>query len=530
MTSTMNISLNWLKIGSGVVIVLLISLVYSWISPAFTFSSFLSVTLLAAALIVLGWWLLRKEAIPGWVGILVVGAAVLRLVVGAAWYTLLPLWGHGSEVEMAGYIMSDAYHRDIAAWELAESKAPLVSAFQEYRQVDQYGGLLYLSAVIYKVFGGNIHQPLMMIILTAATSAGMILFSWAFTNRLWGPTVAKVVVWIIAIYPEAVLLGSSQMREGFMMTLMSMAVFGLICYWQDHSWVGVGWILTAMALSIPLSTLFSVMLLIILSLMAIILFRIRILKNWIFWAILGGSLVLGILAVWILGERIYPDGASNPITLIREWLIFSGRWEKRAIALSSGWFNKILNRSPEWMHIWLILGYGTFQPFLPAALIATGNWLWRAIALWRSIGWTLIFVMLLYAPFRSFQKGKSNFIPAGMTLLAWGGILLAAFRGGGDQWDNPRYRVVFLIFQASLAAWVWVKQRDEYNAGFRRVIVGLGFVFAWFVPWYLRRYVASFTWPIVDLFKTIGLGFISGILYWLYDWARIEEMSDSVSK
>ena len=47
----------------------------------------------------------------------------------------------------------------------------------------------------------------------------------------------------------------------------------------------------------------------------------------------------------------------------------------------------------------------------------------------------------------------------------------------------------------------------------------MGFVFAWFVPWYLRRY-SAFEWPIVDLFKTLGLGFISAGLYWVWDWAR----------
>ena len=527
MTSTINISSNRLKTGLVVLLILLTSLFLAWISPAFSFLPFLSISFVAVALLVLGWWLLRKEAIPNWVGTLIIGAAILRLIMGAAWYILLPIWGHGSEVEKAGYIMSDAYHRDLAAWELSESNTPLTAAFQEYRQVDQYGGLLFLSAAIYRVFGGDIHQPLMMIILTAASSAGMILYSWALTNRLWGPSVAKVAVWIIALYPEAVLLGSSQMREAFMMTLMSMAVFGLIYYFQEHSWGGIGWILLALALSIPLSTLFSVMLLVILSILAIVLFRVKIFQNWILWAILGGLLVLGIGAVWILGERIYPEGASNPLTLIREWLVFSGRWEKRAIALSSGWFNKILNRSPEWMHLWLILGYGTFQPFLPAALIATGNWLWRVIALWRSFGWTLLFVLLIYAPFLSFKKGKSHFIPAGMILIAWWGILLAAFRGGGDQWDNPRYRVVFLVFQASIAAWAWIKQREDNNPGFRRIIVSLGIIFAWFIPWYLRRYIDSFTWPIVDLFKTVGLGFITAMLYWLYDWVRIEGVSEN---
>ncbi len=520
------LSTNRFNIGLAFLTILLISLGLAWISPGFDIVSFGSVSLIAAFMMGLGWCFLRREAIPGWVGKLMVGAAILRLVVGITWFLILPLWGHGTEVEKAGYIMSDAYHRDGAAWDLAKSGNPLLSAFQEYRLADQYGGLLYLSAVVYRALGSEVHQPLLIVVLTAVFSAWMILFSWAFTRRLWGASVAKTAVWILALYPEAVLLGSSQMREAFMMTLMSMALFGLVAYWQDHSWQGICWIFVAFGLSIPLSILFAVMLLSVLILMALLLFRETIFRNWILWAVLGGLMVLGIGAVWIIGDRIYPEGASNPLSLIRQWLVFAGRWEQRAIALSSGWFNKILSRSPEWMHIWLVLGYGTFQPFLPAALIATGNWLWRTIALWRSLGWTLMLIIVIYAPFRSFKKVREMFIPAGVSLIIWLGILLAAFRGGGDQWDNPRYRVVFIILQASIVAWVWIKQREASDPGLRRIFIGLGFVFVWFIPWYLRRYCDSFVWPIVDLFKTIALGFITASLYWLYDWARCGGLSE----
>ena len=184
----------------------------------------------------------------------------------------------------------------------------------------------------------------------------------------------------------------------------------------------------------------------------------------------------------------------------------------------------------EWMHIWLVLGYGTVQPFLPAALIATGNWFWRIIALWRSIGWTIMLVFLFYAPFRALKKVKETLVPAGITVIVWIGILLAAFRGGGDQWDNPRYRVVYIGLQASLMAWVWIKQRETGDPWLRRILVGFGMVFAWFVPWYLRRYSGTFTWPIIDLFKTVALGFITAILYWLWDWARREELTKGTDK
>jgi hypothetical protein len=98
-------------------------------------------------------------------------------------------------------------------------------------------------------------------------------------------------------------------------------------------------------------------------------------------------------------------------------------------------------------------------------------------------------------------------------------LLVAAYRGGGDQWDNPRYRVSFVILQVALAGWVWIKQKQEPDPWLRRILVGVGLIFAWFLPWYLRRYSESFTWHVVDLFKTLGLGLITAVLYWIWDWA-----------
>jgi hypothetical protein len=42
---------------------------------------------------------------------------------------------------------------------------------------------------------------------------------------------------------------------------------------------------------------------------------------------------------------------------------------------------------------------------------------------------------------------------------------------------------------------------------------------AWFLPWYIRRYT-PLEWPVVDLFKTIGLGLASAALLMFWDWVR----------
>jgi hypothetical protein len=164
----------------------------------------------------------------------------------------------------------------------------------------------------------------------------------------------------------------------------------------------------------------------------------------------------------------------------------------------------------------MLVLYGIVQPFLPAALIdVTGAPIWRLIAIWRAAGWTLLLPLLVYAPLRALRNGNME---RALSLGVWLVILVASFRGGGDAWDNPRYRLTFAGLQLALAAWAWAEQRRVPDPWLRRVLVGAGLVLLWFVPWYLRRYV-HFTWAVVDLFKLLGLGLASAVLYWIGDVA-----------
>jgi hypothetical protein len=506
----------------------ILSLCLAWVSTGhFSFrewGSFLAVTGLGGGILSLGWRTMRSESLPGWLGRVMIGAVLFRLIVGVFWFTTLPRWGHGTDGELAGYVMSDAYRRDTAAWELAQSGKPLIEAFKDYRFVDQYGGFLFISSVVYRWLGGSSHKPLVMVVLSASLSGLSIPYLWGYTRRLWGDTAAQVAAWILFLYPEAVLLGSSQMREAFLMTFTCIALYGLLVYWQDRKLSGILGMVGVLLLCLPISPLFTLFLLGVVIAITLMLNRFQILKNWSTWLIFGCLMFVVVGGVWLLGDRIYPNGASNPITLIRDWFMYAAKWEERAAGIQSGWMDKIFQRSPDWMNPWIILGYGTVQPFLPAALIATGNWMWRMIAIWRSIGWTLLLILLLYSPIRAVQNIRKQYIAVGFSVLVWAVILTSAYRSAGDQWDNPRYRVVFVGLQVALAGWVWTEQRRSHDPWLRRIFVGIGWVFAWFTPWYLRRYSPTFTWPVVDLFKTVTLGLVSAFLYWIWDWAREKEI------
>ena len=149
--------------------------------------------------------------------------------------------------------------------------------------------------------------------------------------------------------------------------------------------------------------------------------------------------------------------------------------------------------------------------------------LWWAIGIWRAAGWTALLALLLYAPIQALRTRENQARVAAINLAVWVGIVFASFWGGGDQWDNPRYRVAFVALQLALAAHVLVQQWRRPDPWMRRVLLFTGSVLLWFLPWYLRRYTdfdLLFGWTVIDISKLVSAGVLSGILLAVWDWAK----------
>lgn len=502
------------------------SLGLAWVSSGLTdirgFGPFLGVFILAAGISYILWYLLRRDKgleIPAWLGWLLLAGVLLRLGAGAFWFAGMPKLGHGTAAEQAGYVMADAYQRDQAAWELAKSTKSLERAFLGYRSADQYGGLLFLSALIYRYLGGEVHQPLLIVVLAAVASSLAVLFIWGFSIRAWDEGVAKVAAWGMALYPEAVLLGSSQMREAFTITLVAISFYGLVRYWQERSWQGLLWCIGSLILCVPFSPPIAALLLIMLVVQAIIMGNWRILKGARLWLLLGICALVIAAALWLAWSQFAPQNISNPIDMIGWWIRKSTDWQQYLSERASGWIQRTFDHTPVWFHGPFLLVYGIVRPFLPAALVDQSAAIWQGIAIWRAAGWTLLLAFLVYTPVLAIKEVPERRFVMGLSLVVWLGILIASFRGGGDQWDNPRYRVAFASLQLALGAWVWSRGRRKADPWLRRALIGAGIILGWFLPWYLRRYT-TFFWPVVDLFKTVGLGVFSAVLFFLWDWAR----------
>lgn len=474
---------------------------------------------------------------PRWLAALVLGAVVLRLGAGIVWYLALPVYGHGSPAETAGYVMVDAYTRDQAAWELSQAQAGLWSSLREYRRDDQYGGLLLLSAAFYRYLGGAVHQPLQMVVSCAVFSALSVLFTWGLVRRAWGgktgQRAATLAAWGLTFYPEAVLQGSSQMREAFTVTLVAAAFYHLFCYFQENRRTSLIWLGVIVAVSLPLSPPLSAALVALLALTAPFIPHAHIQdgrqgetslprQGWrrrkYGWWVLAGLLLLVLAGLGAGLEQFGPGDTLNPLELARYWLEKSANLQAFQAFRTSGKLQALFDRLPAWSHILVLVGYGVVQPFLPAALVAVSSAsIWQWIAIWRAAGWSVLLALLVYAPVRAWtRRSLLAFI---LSLQMWGIVLLASFRSGGDQWDNPRYRAAFAALQIGLVAWAWIDQHRKPDPWLRRLLWGVGSVLVWFIPWYLNRY-SGLPWLARDLIKTLGLGLATTVLVWIADWAR----------
>jgi peptidoglycan/LPS O-acetylase OafA/YrhL len=79
-----------------------------------------------------------------------------------------------------------------------------------------------------------------------------------------------------------------------------------------------------------------------------------------------------------------------------------------------------------------------------------------------------------------------------LAAVAWVWILVASLRAGGDQWDNPRYRVILLAFQSLLAAEAWFHWRASGNAWMKRILAVEGISILVIGYWYVTRYLNLF--------------------------------------
>ncbi len=398
---------------------------------------------------------------------------IFRLALGIFLYKTLPVAGFDNPASMAGYVFSDASERDQAAYLIASQGGLFAHDLAEYKAADQYGGLLAASALIYQVFSPHHHHPLLMVLVSAFAMTAGVTFLFAAVSKKWGAKIALISGWFYALYPDGVLLGSSQMREPILI--------GLTCllFWLTLDWKEKPLRTTLLGLVIVAFTcLFSLPV-----------------------AAAETAVVAGIIFVeWLSSQSNRKTRTAGivifvlfiSLAAVAGWLWLKGglSYEFYVTQSSSGWIETLVRQYGEKLAVPFISFYGLTQPLLPAALVDTTLPIWKFIAIFRASGWYFALPFLAYGipALMGTRKEKRNniLIFMGLAFAAW--MLISSVRSGGDQWDNPRYRTTFLPWMAILFAWVWSRLHTQKCAWFWRVLaIECVFVLV-FLNWYLDRY------------------------------------------
>jgi hypothetical protein len=445
---------------------------------------------------------------------LIVGLAfVLRLIVGWSLHFGLPIYGHEDADDKAGFVFTDAHRRDDQAWTLARSERPVLVAFTDKFAYDQYGGLLAFDAFVYRYLSPDAQRPLILMLISAFVAALGIPFLWKAVSQVFGEKVAYASAGIFALYPESILLGAFGMREPYLLTFSALALWGFVNSGVINS--GVQELAPANAdskLSYSRVALALGLLGMLLISPAVALVTLIIFAGWVYFTSERGNISwkpILIFAIVFIASLLFLSASLNrsgqfdetsPLHVINDWLRLAVKWDAYQLERDSGWVQKLFDEMPGWLRLPFISIYGILQPVLPATIVTPTKWIWKLIYILRALGWYALLPLLVLsfgaaagagrrpATAGSVEGSRMRNLILWLSVLAWTWILLAALRGGGDQWDNPRYRTILFLWQSLLAGYVWVWWRETRNVWFWRIIAMEVVFVVIFTQWYASRY------------------------------------------
>ncbi len=444
-------------------------------------------------------------------------ALLLRLAAGVAVYLALPIDGHNVPDDQAGFVFTDAHRRDDQAWQLATSGEPLWAGLDRTYYSDQYGGLLVLSALVYRAFSPDAHRPLLILTLAALTAALGVPFLFRATRVLWEDRLAIVCSWLFVLYPESILTGGAQMREPFLLTFMAIAFWGYAQWYRAGDRRSLWWTAGGLVGTLLVSPAMALAFLVLCG-------------GWIWfaperrripWPILAAIASIFVIGVFVLAwslSRKTDFAGSSPVATILNWSRSSVSWVIYLLARGSGQIQNVFSKLSPLAQFGFVIGYGVTQPVLPPAFFEPTTLTWHVIAIFRAVGWYVVLPLLVYAPLsvRKIEAGRDRRMWLWLAAFCWAWIVICAVRAGGDQWDNPRYRLIFFGFEALLAAQAWLIWRRTRDPWFPRVLLIEIVCLLLFTQWYVARYEkVGIHLPIMVV---LGLNIASVVLIVLGGW------------
>jgi hypothetical protein len=281
------------------------------------------------------------------------------------------------------------------------------------------------------------------------------------------------------------------MREPYLWAFSAFMLWGFIEWQNTHSrnsWIWLGLGVTGMLLVSP----------------GVALVTLVILAGWAYftsergrirWWMIAGAVIVFIVGLFLLSSGLNRSGnlgGGAPLRVINNFIRSAVKWDVYKLERGSGKVQRLFEQMPESLRLPFVTVYGIFQPVLPAAFVEPTTPVWRIIGILRAMGWYAMLPALVLSFVAAAGQGSESKrrLFLWLSLGMWGWILITALRGGGDQWDNPRYRAILFVWQAILAGNVWVWWRESKNAWVPRVLAMEAAFLLVFGQWYASRYLS----------------------------------------
>ncbi len=442
-------------------------------------------------------------------------------------------WGYASNRNLKGLVELDAVNATDTAWRASMTGRPILDAWNR-APGDNTGGITVLGVAMFRMYSPDLPRTLLLGLAASAFTSLSVIAVFRLAGGLFSPGVAKGAALVAAVFPEAVMIGSSHQQLGYAALLFSMELLA-IAGWVSQKEAAPdapglpkrrnAAILLAVALILMFlsARLFFLLGIVAGAALAVWLSDPRQRVGKILWIVTGAAAGI-LIIIRILGMLdVIPSNWDFLYTQYQ--YIYGMAWEefdKMASAGGGDLFQTVLMTMEKTPAFLLAAVYGLVQPVLPAAIghrsltEGGGGQFWQVLGVYRGLGWYLLLPVLIYATLKSLRGIISRKPETIFMLIFWVAAFIGSYRAFGDQWDNPRYRLFALAPMALLAAWAWVTQRESSDPWFNRIAIPFAVAVVALTAWYLLRDYAMVDFPVVGSILAIGVITIAAFVLTLF--------------
>ncbi|MGB7539955.1 MAG: hypothetical protein WBM17_15550 [Anaerolineales bacterium] len=433
----------------------------------------------------------------------------------------LLLWGYSSNRNLKGLVQLDAINAVDTAWNAAQPGNNLIDAFNR-GPGDNTGGITTMGVVVFRLLSPDVERTLLLGLFASVLTSLTVIAVYRLARGLFPPGVAKTAALIAAVFPEAVMIGSSHQQLGYMTLIFSLGLLALAGVIRNTDPVpgdpglpsrrNSAILLTSMiGLGFLVGYQFAILGIMCGAVVALWLSDPKQRIGRILW--IGAGVVVAVLVVIRVLSALDIIPSAWDVLFKQYRFLYSMAWDEFDKLKSAGggdFFQTVLLTMEKGPAFILAAVYGLVRPALPAAIgyrnmSAEGGFFWQLLNIYRSLGWYLILPVLLYGTLKSLRGLLSRKPETILMLIFWVVALVGSYRAFGDEWDNPRYRLFALAPMALLAAWAWVTQKEQKDPWFLRIVIPFAVATVSLTVWYILRDYALLAFPAIPSIALIGV-------------------------